>query len=288
MQAHEILLTESLTKNYPDFHMDNVQLDVPYGSIVGLIGENGAGKSTLIKTLLGLTKQDSGEIYTFGKSQDAMRKCDHEKIGVVFDESFLPENYTANKLNKILKRMYSQWDEDIFFSMLKRLMIPTDKAIKKLSKGMKMKLSVVIALSHYAKLLILDEPTSGLDPVVRDDILDLLLEFIQAEDHAVLLSSHITSDLEKIADYIVFIHDGRIMFQIEKDTLLYQYGVVKCTGEQFAKMNKTDVIRYRKLEHEIQVLVSDRQRIETKYPDFIVASVTIEEIMLLFIRGEVQ
>lgn len=282
---HPILDIQNLTKTYADFSLNNVSLSIPQGMIVGLIGENGAGKSTLLKAILGLIHIDNGSISIFGE-QNNFSKQIREQIGVVFDNGDLPETYTPKKLNNIMKTMYLQWDEAMYFSLLDKLAIPSNRKIKHLSKGMKMKLAITVSFSHHSKLLILDEPTSGLDPIVRDDILDLFLEFVQDEDHAILVSSHITSDLEKIADYIVFIHEGNILFQKEKDALLYKYGLVKCTPEQFEKLNKDYVITYRKQAYEWQVLVTDREYMEQNYPDMVVSTITIDEIMMLYIRGE--
>ena len=185
-----------------------------------------------------------------------------------------------------MKNIYRSWDETAYFRLLKRFSLPLDKRIKQFSKGMKMKLAISVALSHHSKLLILDEATSGLDPVIRDDILDMLLDFVQDEDHSILVSSHITSDLEKIADYIVFIHEGRVVFSKPKDELIEQYGIIKCGAAQFGALEKTDVIAYRKMDYEWQVLVAGREKIQKKYPKAMVVPATIDEIMLLYVKGE--
>ena len=200
------LTISGLTKTYKDFVLDSVSFDVPEGSIVGLIGENGAGKSTTINAALGLIKKDAGYISIMGK--DELDNDTKEQIGVVFDGSNYPEILSPKRLNRVMKNIYHSWDERTYMSLLKKFSLPADKQISQFSKGMKMKLAISVALSHNSKLLILDEATSGLDPVIRDDILDMLLDFVQDEEHSILVSSHITSDLEKIADYIVFIHDG--------------------------------------------------------------------------------
>ncbi len=281
-----ILSVERLTKRYSDFCLDNVSLSVPYGSVVGLVGENGAGKSTLIKIILGLANKNEGDVTIFNVSRDNLNKQLNEKIGVVFDDCNLPGNYTTTNLNKVLRTMYLSWDETMYYRMLNDLSIPLKKKIKNFSKGMKMKLSIIISFCHKSQFLILDESTSGLDPVARDEILNLLLEFVQDEKNAILLSSHITSDLEKIADYIAFIHKGKIMFQLEKDSLLYQYGLIKCTDKEFEEIDREDVIRYRKLDYETQVLIADKEKVQSKYPSLMIAPVTIDEIMLHYIRGE--
>ena len=214
------LIISELTKTYTDFVLDNVSFSVPNGSIVGLIGENGAGKSTIINAVLGLIQKNSGCISLFGKNE--LDNTVKEQIGVVFDGSIYPENLSPKKINQIMQYIYNSWDKQTFFNLLNQFSIPLDKQIKKFSKGMKMKLAISVALSHQPKLLILDEATSGLDPVIRDDILDMLLEFMQNEEHSILLSSHITNDLEKIADYIVFIHEGQVAFFKSKDELMEQ------------------------------------------------------------------
>ena len=196
-------MVSGLTKTYQDFVLDHVSFTVPSGSIVGLIGENGAGKSTTINAALGLIQKEDGAV------SDGDVK---EQIGVVFDGSNYPEILSPRKLNRVMKNIYRTWDEQAYLRLLKQFSLPADKKIKQFSKGMKMKLAISVAFSHHSRLLILDEATSGLDPVVRDDILDMLLDFVQDEEHSILVSSHITSDLEKIADYIVFIHEGKVVF----------------------------------------------------------------------------
>lgn len=280
-----ILEIHNLSKTYPEFALKNINLTIPHGMIIGLIGENGAGKSTLLKAILGLIKIDHGDI-TILNEHNSFSKQLKEQIGVVFDNGDFPETYTPKKLNNVMKNMYIRWNETKYFSLLHQLEIPENRKIKHLSKGMKMKLAIIVAFSHHSKLLILDEPTSGLDPIIRDDILDLFLEFVQDEEHAILVSSHITSDLEKIADYIVFIHEGQIIFQKEKDELLYKYGILKCTPEQFDKLDKDYIITYRKQPYEWQVLISDREYVENAYSEMVVSSATIDEIMMLYIRGE--
>ena len=207
-----------LSKNYSGFTLDNITFAVPNGSIVGLIGENGAGKSTTINAILGLIQKDAGQISILGKEELGER--DKEQIGVVFDGSNFPEILSPKKINRIMKNIYRNWDERCFFRSVSRFSLPLEKPIKQFSKGMKMKLAISAAMSHHSKLLILDEATSGLDPIIRDDILDTLLDFVQESDNSVLLSSHITSDLEKVADHIVFIHEGKVVFFDSKEALL--------------------------------------------------------------------
>ena len=280
----DALTVSGLTKTYHDFVLDHVSFSVPAGSIVGLIGENGAGKSTSINAALGLIQRESGSVSILGKEQlDAATK---EQIGVVFDGSNYPEILSPQKLSRVMKNIYRSWDETAYFRLLKQFSLPPDKQIKQFSKGMKMKLAISAALSHRSKLLILDEATSGLDPIVRDDILYMLLDFVQEEEHSILLSSHITSDLEKIADYIVFIHEGKVVFSRPKDDLTEQYGILSCGAAQFDALDKTDIIAYRKMDYEWQVLVADREKMKKKYPKTLVVPATIDEMMLLYVKGE--
>lgn len=280
------LEVRGLTKKYRDFLLDHISFHVPRGSIVGLIGENGAGKSTTINAILGIIHKDAGEISILGK-QDREVDCSiRNEIGVVFDGSNFSDTLSPEKLNLVFKNIYSSWDENKYFSLLKQLSLPSNKKLKDFSKGMKMKLSIVVALSHHSKLLILDEATSGLDPVVRDDILDMFLDFVQDETNSIVVSSHITSDLEKVADYIVFIHNGKVIFNKSKDDLKYKYGIIRCGAAQFDAIDKSDIVVYRKRDYEWDVLVKDRASAQKKYPKAINDPATIDEIMLLYIKGE--
>ncbi len=278
------LTISGLTKTYPDFVLDHVSFSVPRGSIVGLIGENGAGKSTTINAALGLIQKEAGHVAVLGK--DTLDSETKEQIGVVFDGSNYPEILSPGKINRIMKNIYGTWDEQTYFRLLKQFSLSPDKQIKQFSRGMKMKLAISAALSHHCKLLILDEATSGLDPVIRDDILDMLLDFVQDEEHSVLLSSHITSDLEKISDYIVFIHEGKVVFFKTKDELIEQYGIIKCGAAQFDALDKSDIIAYRKMDYEWQILISNRDKMQKKYPKALIVPATIDEIMLLYVKGE--
>ena len=282
------LVVNGLTKKYQDFVLDNVSFSVPSGTIVGLIGENGAGKSTTINAILGLINKDSGTIELLGKPDSAFDGDLRNQIGVVFDGSNYPDALSAKKLNSVFKNIYSAWDENRFFSLLQEMSLPADKKIKDFSKGMKMKMSIAVAFSHNSKLLVLDEATSGLDPVVRDDILDMFLEFVLDESISILVSSHITSDLEKVADYIVFIHKGKVVFCKSKDELRYKYGIIRCGAAQFDAIDKDEVIAYRKQDYEWEVLVADRDAAQRKYPKAVIDPATIDEIMLLYVKGEAK
>lgn len=286
--AENALTVKGLTKAYRDFTLDHVSFEVPRGAIVGLIGENGAGKSTTLNAILGLVKKDAGSIEILGQPDEELSPQIRSQIGVVFDGNNYPDMLSARQLNRVFKNIYPHWDEARYLSLLKEMALPLDKAIKALSKGMKMKLSIVAALSHHASLLILDEATSGLDPVVRDDILDLFLDFVQDESHSILVSSHITSDLEKVADYIVFIHQGKVVFSKPKDELKYQYGIIRCGAAQFEALNKEEIIACRKRDYEWEVLIADRTAAQKKYPKAVVDPASIDDIMLLHVKGETK
>lgn len=276
----------NVSKQYKDFNLDNVSFKVPQGSIVGLIGENGAGKSTTINTILGLIKKDGGTITMLGK-KDFDAAC-RENIGVVFDGNNYPDMLTPKQLGKVFKNIYSSWNRKKYEELLKKFNLPSDKKIKQFSKGMKMKYAVSVAFSHNSKLLILDEATSGLDPIMRDEILDMFLDFIQDDENSILVSSHITSDLEKVADYIVFIHDGKIVFSKPKDELLENYGIIKCGSDLFDKIDKEKIIAYRKQDYEWQILIDDRQSAQKKYPKALIVPAGIDEIMLMYVKGEIK
>lgn len=280
------LKVENLTKKYDDFLLDKVSFYVPKGNIVGLIGENGAGKSTTINTMLDIIERDSGDVYILNSEKNNVNNDIREKIGVVFDGNNFPEDLTPQKLNNVLARIYKNWEDKTFFEYIEKFNLPKAKKIKNFSKGMKMKLSISVALSHNAELLILDEATSGLDPIVRDDILDILLEFVQDENKSILISSHITSDLEKVADYIVFIHKGKVIFEETKDNLIYDYGIMKCKQKDFGSIDKEDIIRFRKMDYGYEILVKNKNELERKYPNMVMDNIKIEDIMLMYVKGE--
>lgn len=279
------LSVSGLTKKYKEFVLSDISFQVPRGAIVGLVGENGAGKSTTLNSILGLIHKDAGTISIMGKDIEKMNSAFKEKIGVVFDGTNFSEELTPKKLNKVLNGIFASWDEAYFFSLLEKLSLPVGRKIKSFSKGMKAKLSIAVAFAHHPKLLILDEVTSGLDPMVRDDMLDMFLDFVQNEENSILLSSHITSDLEKVADYIVFIHAGRLIFSKPKDELLENYGIIKCGVAQFDEIDKQDIISCRKQDYEWKLLVADRNNAKKKYPKAMIIPATIDEIMLLYVRG---
>ena len=275
-----------LKKKYDDnFELGEINLDIPSGYVIGLIGENGAGKTTLIKSILSIINIDSGDIKIFNKNNKDEYLV-KEDIGVVLDGMFFPEIMTINDINIVMKSIYKNWDSELFNKYLRKFKLSKSKKIKELSKGMRKKLEIVTALSHHPKLLILDEPTSGLDPVVRNDILEIFLDFIRDEEHTILFCTHITSDLEHIADKIVFIDNGKVILNENKDELLDNYGALKCSIDSFSKIDKDDIIRYKKNKYNYEILVSDRNKISKKYKDCVVDKITLEDLMILVIKGE--
>lgn len=276
---------KDLTKHYKNFSLDKVNFTVPAGTIMGFVGENGAGKTTTIKAILDLLHIDEGEIQVLGANSRGLDKQRKAEIGVVFDGSNLHENMTVKNINTIMKNIYPNWEENTFRGYLNKLRLPEDKIIKEFSRGMKMKLSIAIALSHNSKLLILDEATSGLDPMVRDEILDIFLDFIQDEAHTILLSSHIISDIEKIADYVTFIHDGKIIFSESKDHLIYQHGVIHCRKEEVDSIDRSYIVGIRKNSFGADVMIRDKDAFQRRYHQFHVERTSIEEIMLFVSRG---
>lgn len=276
----------NLSKRFDRFQLKNVDLTLPSGSIMGFIGENGAGKTTTIKLMLNQLRADSGTVSFFGLDHIKDEKKVKNEIGVVFDESYFHENLKPKHISKIMKRIYSQWDEALFLEYMHRFKLPLEKNTKDFSRGMKMKLSIATALSHHPKLLILDEATSGLDPVVRNEILDIFLEFIQDEEHSILFSSHITSDLEKVADYVTFLHDGEIIFSESKDDLLYDFGLLLCGADDFKTVDKGDIIGHRESRFGHEILVRNKEQMKEKYKGLTIDSVTIEDIMLFYVKGD--
>ncbi len=270
----------NLRKTYGDFTLSIDSLEIPCGCIMGLVGSNGAGKSTMIKSILDLIKTDSGEITVNGMSNKLASS--REEVGVVFDEIKFPQIFTAANVRLTLKGVYQDWDDQLWDKYIQQFRLPLDKKIKEFSRGMKMKLSLAAALAHHPKLLILDEATSGIDPVVRDEILDIFLEFIQDEQHTILASSHIISDLEKAADYVTFINNGQIVFCEEKDTLMEKYRIVKCGNEELASVNADDIVGKRTNTFGAELLM-----LSDKVPEgFVSAKAGIEDIMLMIIKNE--
>ncbi len=281
----EILQIKDLTKSYRDFKLDRVSFSIPKGSIMGLIGENGAGKSTTINAILGLIKKDKGTVRFWGKELDSSKQI-KENIGVVFDGINFYETLTPEKVGKICAAAYKQWDSSTYQKFLERFSLSKGKEIKTLSKGMKMKLSIAAALSHRPKLLILDEATSGLDPVMRADILEIFAEFVREGGHSILMSSHITTDLEKVADYITFIHRGKVLFCKRKSELCRDYGMIRCESDLFEKIDRADILAYRREGNQWNILVGDKEMAKNKYKNVVVDTITIEDMLLMYVKGD--
>lgn len=275
------LIVKNITKHYPSFTLDKVSFTLPKGSIMGLVGVNGAGKSTTMKSILGLCKPDSGEVTVLGQtSNDKLRK---EDIGVVFDECHLHQMLKIKQFQKIFPEIYPNWDASLFEEYMKRFQLPLDKPIKNFSRGMKMKLAIAVAVCHQAKLLILDEPTSGLDPIMRNEILDLFLEYIEDGEKSILVSSHITSDLEKIADYITFIDKGKVLMSGNKDDIIYNHGVARGTKSDLTKIPKENLLSIRESQYHCEALVVNPSQVLKMYPNLVIDKVSLEDIMMLLI-----
>ena len=278
----------NLQKKYPNFSLNNVTFNVPCGCIVGFVGENGAGKTTTIKSILNAINIDSGSISIYGQPHNSAPSA-REDIGFVFDECYFHETFTIPQVGKILKGVYKNWDDAYFNQLLQTFGLSSltgkKDIIKNFSRGMKMKLSLAAALAHHPKLLVLDEATSGLDPIIRDEILDMMLDFIQDENKSILFSSHITSDLEKAADYLVFIHNGSVILSDEKDTILSNYGILHCTKDVFSSIPSEAIVGYKHSTFGVDVLVNDRNAF-TRQEDILIDKASIEDIMLYTIKGE--
>lgn len=270
----------NLVKNFNEFSLGPINLTIPKGVIVGYIGENGAGKSTTIKLILGLLRKDGGSISVLNED-NVDNIAVKDKIGVVFDDLLFPEDMNLSSVEKFCSRVYSKWDNDVFYEYQKRFNLPLQQPIKHYSRGMKMKLSIAIALSHNAELLILDEATSGLDPIVRDDILDLLLEFMQDETHTILISSHILSDLEKVADYIAFIHGGKILFYESKDELKENYVICSVSDDEIKNIDSNSIIGKRVHSFGQDILIK-KSLLPSNIP---YQKPSIEDIMIYFVKG---
>ena len=277
-----------LCKSFGDFALDHIDLTLPGGSIMGLIGENGAGKTTTIKCILNLIRRDAGEISIWDRDNLREERAAKAGVGVVLDECFFHDSLRPRDLDRVLGPVFPDWDRGLYGDYLDKFRLPGNKLIKEFSRGMKMKLSLAAALAHRPRLLILDEATAGLDPVVRDEILDEFLAFIQDEDHAILISSHITSDLEKAADYITYLHQGKVVLSEAKDVILDSYGRAAGTAEQLARVDPADLVRVRRGSFGWEGLVADRAAFRRKYPDVLVEKTTLEDIMLFIGKGEVQ
>ena len=281
MNAIEI---KDLCKTYPGFSLDHVNLTLPCGCIMGLVGENGAGKSTTIRLILDMIARDSGTITLLGKDNRENIRLLKEDIGVVLDEVGIPACLSPKQVGKIMANTFRNWEQAVYDSLLEKLAVPPEKPFKDFSKGMKMKLGIAIALSHRPKLLILDEATSGLDPVVRDEVLDLFSEFTREESHAVLISSHIVSDLEKICDYIAFLHKGRLLLCEEKDALKEKYGILRCSREQLSALPPEGVIGRKETAYGVEAIAAR----DTVPAGLSLSPIDIEELFIFMVKGANQ
>lgn len=277
---------KNLSKTYQDFRLQELNLSIPAGTVMGLIGANGAGKSTLINSLLGLQKSDYESIHILGMDLKTQEKEIKEEIGVIFDVTHYNLEFTPVFIGKVLSKIYKNWDMATYKNYLEKFHLPINKKLKKYSKGMKMKLEFAIALSHSPKLLILDEATSGLDPIFRDEVLDIIREYTEDENHTVLLSSHITSDLDKIADYIAFIHEGRLLFVKTYDEIQENYGIINCGKEVFETLSTEDIISYHKEAYGYKVMIQNKQQLRKIFRDLEIENTSIEDLMLFYVKGE--
>ena len=277
MNALEI---RDLTKTYPGFSLDHLNLTLPSGCIMGLVGENGAGKSTTIKLILDMIHKDSGTITILGRDNGENINLIKEDVGVVMDEVGLPDCLTAEQVGKVMRHTYRNWDDAEYDRLLHKLSIPERKPFKDFSRGMKMKLGIAIAMSHGAKLLLLDEATGGLDPVVRDEVVEMFYDFTRDENHSILISSHIVSDLEKLCDYVAFLHKGKLLLCEEKDKLLSEYGLLRCTAEQLAALDEGAVKYKKETPYGIEAMV-----VRDRIPDgFSVSPISMEELFVLMVK----
>lgn len=279
---------KKLNKKYNNFELNINNLKIESGQIIGIIGENGAGKTTLIKSLLGIIKPEFESIKILGKDILTNDEEIKENIGVVLDNMFFPEILTTLDINNIMKNIYKNWDALLFLNYLEKFNIPKNKQIKTLSKGMRKKLEIATSLSHNPKLLILDEPTSGLDPIVRNEVLEIFQNFIQDEEHTIILSTHITSDLEHIADQILFINEGNIILNELKDEIIDNYGILKCNLSDISKIDKEDIVSRKQNKYNYEILIKEKSKLSKKYKNFIIDKITLEDLMLLMIKGEKQ
>lgn len=273
----------SLCKHYKGFSLDDLNLDLPYGCVLGLVGENGAGKSTTIRLIMDTLERDGGTVSVLGTDNRSKEFLDlKEDIGVVLDETFVPEVINAKQLGKIMAGTYQNWDQSVYDGWIRRFDLPPDKKFKDYSRGMTMKLGIAAALSHRPRLLLLDEATGGLDPMVREELLEVFADFAAEEGHAVLLSSHIVSDLERICDYIAFLHKGRLVLCEEKDLLLDKYGILKCSKEQLANIPEEAIHGRRVGTYGVEALVER----EFMPRDAVVDRASLEDIILYMVKGE--
>lgn len=281
---NNVIEFRKVCKDYGDFRLDNISFSVPEGSVCGFIGQNGAGKTTTISLLLDLIRRDSGEVYLFGEPVDGKHANVRDDVGVVFDEMGFHEFLTARQINTIFKNIYSNWDENAFFDNLRKFSLPVNKKCGAFSRGMRMKLQIAAALSHKAKLLVMDEPTSGLDPIVRNEIMQIFREYMTEDDHTILLSSHITGDLEKIADEVIFIDGGKIVLSGNKDVILEKHALLKCSKEEASKISESVTVYRQESAFGAEILVNDAEACRKLYPFAVTEPSSLEEIMIFYVN----
>jgi ABC-2 type transport system ATP-binding protein len=283
-QYENAIEIQGLTKKYDGFTLDNISFNVPKGSIMGFIGQNGAGKTTTIRALLNIIRYDAGKINMLGMDNREQEYEIKEQLAAVFDELPFQEMFTAKQLSIMMGGIYRDWDKVEFERYLDRFQLPMKKKCGKFSKGMKMKLQIAAALSHNAKLLIMDEATTGLDPVVRNEILDIFREYLQNGERSILMSSHITSDLEKIADSVTFIDKGKLLISGYKDDILNTHAMIRCSKSDFAQIDRADFISARLTDFGAEVMVADRMDAKRKYSGLLIEKATLEDIMLFYVN----
>ena len=277
MNALEI---KNLNKTFKDFSLNNLSLTLPSGCIMGLVGENGAGKSTMIKLILNMLHKDSGSIFILGKDNETQIKLIKEDIGVVMDDVGLPECLNVKQIGKVMKNSFKNWNDEEYARLIAKLSLPQNKPFKDFSRGMKMKMGIAVAMSHGAKLLLLDEATSGLDPVVRDEVVDMFYEFTRDEEHSILISSHIVSDLEKLCDYIAFLHNGKLLLCEEKDVLLSEYVIIQGTHDEFSLFSSDKVKYKRETMYGVEAIV-----LRSDVPDGVkLLPISIEELFVFMVK----
>ncbi len=276
----------NLTKKYPDFKLNQINIKLPKGKIIGLIGENGSGKTTTIKAILNLMTYDKGSIKIFGKDNVDLTKEEREQIGIVLDDSFFSSILNVNDINKLMKNFYHNWNEKLYYNMIKKFKIPCNKPLKEFSSGMKMKIKVLCAIAHEPKLLILDEPTNGLDPIFRYEIIELFNNFVSNKENSILMTTHITSDLEHLADEIIFINEGHIILDVPKKEIDNAYGIVELLEDNLTKIKKEDYLKCLKYKNECYILVNPKDEFQKKYSKLTVRKPTLEEMMLILVKGE--
>ena len=285
MDDSYVIELKNVKKDYGDFVLDNISFAVPTGSVCGFIGQNGAGKTTTIQIILDAIKRDAGEVYVFGKNINEGMAALKEDIGVVFDEMGFHDFLTPKQINTVMKNIYKNWDEDAFFDYLKKFSLPARKECGKFSRGMRMKLQIATAMSHKAKLLVMDEPTSGLDPIVRNEIIQIFREFVIEEDHSILLSSHITTDLEKIADEVVFIDAGKIVLSGNKDEILEKHGILRCKKDEVNEISNSLIVDIEVSSMGAEILINDKKAASKLYPEMVIDDAGLEQIMIHYVNS---